>query len=111
MSVGTAANHADSSAAPPLTGQRVAYALGEVMLTLGLVVLLFAGYEFIGKAWNTGREQGRLNHLLDGLWASRQKPVPGQPAARLYIPRLHLKWAVIEGVTQADLSKGPGHYP
>jgi sortase A len=111
MSVGTAANDADPSAAPPLTGHRAAYVLGEVMLTLGLVILLFAGYEFIGKAWNTGRAQDRLNHLLDGLWANRQKPVAGQPVARLYIPRLHLKWAVIEGVTQADLRKGPGHYP
>jgi sortase A len=108
MSVGTAANDANTSEA---TGRGVAYAFGEVMLTLGLVILLFAGYEFIGKAWNTGRAQDGLNRRLDELWAKSERPVAGQPVARLYIPRLHLRWAVVEGVTLADLSKGPGHYP
>lgn len=94
-----------------LDGHRGSYVFGEIMLTLGLVILLFAGYEFIGKAWNTERTQNGLNRDLDALWAKGRRPVPGQPVARLFIPRLHMRWAVVEGVTLADLSKGPGHYP
>jgi sortase A len=91
--------------------RRTAYILGELAFTLGLVVLLFAAYEFFGSSWAVDRAQSDLDSRLDRRWAAGMPPVPGQPASRLYIPRLHKKWAVVEGVTQADLAKGPGHYP
>lgn len=96
---------------PPLLSRRTVYALGEIMLTVGLVVLLFAAYEVFGKAWATDRAQDGLNRDLDRRWATGAPPTPGQPASRLYLPRLHKRWAVVEGVTLADLRKGPGHYP
>lgn len=89
----------------------MAYFLGEVVFTLGLVLLLFVAYEVIAGSWAIDRAQGDLNKKLDNLWANGGRPVAGQPASRLYIPRLHKKWAVVEGVTQSDLAKGPGHYP
>lgn len=89
----------------------MAYFLGEVVFTLGLVLLLFVTYEVIAGSWAIDRAQGDLNKKLDNLWANGGRPVAGQPASRLYIPRLHKKWAVVGGVTQADLAKGPGHYP
>lgn len=85
--------------------------LGEILLTLGLVVLLFAAYEFWGKAWRMDRDQHGLDRDLDRLWALAAPPEPGRPIGRLYIPRLHKKWVVVKGVTPAALAKGPGRYP
>ncbi|WP_267900926.1 class E sortase [Actinomadura craniellae] len=86
------------------------HVFGEIVLTLGLVLLLFAGYEFYGKAWAAEQEQDRLDADLDRRWAAGP-PVPGQPASRLHIPRLDRHWVVTLGVTQAALAHGPGHYP
>jgi sortase A len=44
----------------------------------------------------------------------RYSPVPdGRPVAVLYLPSLsqRYRFVVVEGVTRADLTKGPGHYP
>lgn len=43
---------------------------------------------------------------------SAPNPTPtGRPIVRMYIPRLGLSWAVVEGVTTRALRSGPGHYP
>jgi sortase A len=34
----------------------------------------------------------------------------GQPFGRIIIPRLHLNMVVVEGTSERDLEKGPGHY-
>ena len=34
----------------------------------------------------------------------------GQPIGRIVIPRLHLNMVVVEGTSEAQLAKGPGHY-
>ncbi|MEV6985037.1 class E sortase [Sphaerisporangium sp. NPDC051017] len=94
------------------SGRRAARAVGEVMLTLGLLALLFAGYAVYGKAWRIEAAQNDVAAELDKRWAANEaRPVPGQPMARIHIPKLDRKWAVVEGVDQSDLSKGPGHYP
>jgi sortase A len=98
----------DTPAAP---GNRTAYIVGEIIFTVGVLLLLFAGYELFVKGWLTGRAQDGLNEELDRQWAAGTPPVPGQPVGRLHIPRLETRWAVVEGVGQADLRKGPGHYP
>ncbi|GAA4624743.1 hypothetical protein GCM10023196_026160 [Actinoallomurus vinaceus] len=97
--------------AAPAVRRGAAYVAGEVMLTLGLVVLLFGAHEFLGGWWALDREQHRLDRQLTRAWAADAKPVPGQPVSRLYIPRLRKKWQVVEGVSQDDLARGPGHYP
>lgn len=39
-------------------------------------------------------------------------PVPeGEPTARMQIPKIGVDKIVVEGVSLADLKKGPGHYP
>ncbi|MFI9553902.1 class E sortase [Nonomuraea endophytica] len=91
---------------------RVARVAGEVMLTAGLVLVLFTAYATYGKAWQIDTEQNALGDELDRRWARGVAgAVPGQPMARLHIPRLERRWAVTEGVRQTDLRKGPGHYP
>ncbi|GAA0398351.1 class E sortase [Acrocarpospora corrugata] len=97
---------------PP--SRRLARGAGELMVTLGVIALLFALYAVYGKAWQIEAEQRLVEERLDHAWAAAGEPaapVPGQPLARLHIPKLDRKWAVVEGVTSADLSKGPGHYP
>ncbi|MFI5959555.1 class E sortase [Cryptosporangium sp. NPDC051539] len=98
---------------------------GELLITVGLVVLLFAGYEVYGKAYQVNADQDRLNSQLDQQWAAQAPPaetgtpskaaavdpLPGEGVARLYIPKLGKKWVVVQGVTQADIKLAPGHYP
>ena len=106
------------------TGVRVT---GEVLITFGLVVLLFAGYEVWGKSAIVDAHQDDLNSELDpgsgaptddptvapsvGPSVKPSPPVRGKPLAGLYIPKLDKNWVVVEGVTQQDIRFAPGHYP
>lgn len=105
------------------TGIRVT---GEILITFGLVVLLFAGYEVWGKSAIVDAHQNDLNNQLAQAWgptddptvapsaAPSTKPSPpvrGKPLAGLYIPKLDKNWVVVEGVTQEDIRYAPGHYP
>ncbi|WP_405428627.1 class E sortase [Micromonospora sp. NBC_00617] len=105
------------------TGIRVT---GEVLITFGLVVLLFAGYEIWGKSAIVDAHQNDLSNELAQVWgpnddptvapsaapsAKPSPPVHGKPIAGLYIPKLDKNWVVVEGVTQKDIRYAPGHYP
>ena len=108
-------------------------AIGEVLLTLGVVLALFVVY----LAWWTGVEtsvaQPRLASDLGRVVASAPPvtktpavgrsprivdpppPVPatGAPYLDLTIPRLghDWRWVVVQGVGLTQLALGPGHYP
>ncbi|MFC4106430.1 class E sortase [Micromonospora zhanjiangensis] len=96
---------------------------GEVLITFGVVVLLFAGYEVWGKSAIVGAHQDDLHNELAQEWqpdptvgpsqapAGPVKPVAGKPMAGLYIPKLGKSWVVVEGVSQKDIRYAPGHYP
>lgn len=106
------------------TGIRVT---GEVLITFGLVVLLFAGYEIWGKSMIVNAHQGDLSEQLAQEWGPSgdptvasasptekpkpKPPVTGKPIAGLHIPKLDKNWIVVEGVTQKDIRYAPGHYP
>ncbi|MBQ1018759.1 class E sortase [Micromonospora sp. D93] len=105
------------------TGVRVT---GEVLITFGLVVLLFAGYEVWGKSAIVDAHQNDLTNELAQAWGPTDNPtvapsvgpsvkpsppVRGKPLAGLYIPKLDKNWVVVEGVTQQDIRFAPGHYP
>lgn len=99
--------------------------VGQTLITVGLVLLLFAGYELYGTSLYTDREQRDLGTGLSHAWASGRDPLaarpgtrafplpPGEGIAILRIPRFGSGWArvVVEGVARADLRRGPGHYP
>lgn len=100
-------------------GVRVA---GELMITFGLIVLLFAGYEVFGNSAKVQDEQDTLADQLNEEWSDPTVgPSPSTaagPAApgkglvgRLYIPKLDKKWVVVDGVRPADIRYAPGHYP
>lgn len=86
---------------------------GQTLITFGLVVLLFAAYEVYGKALQVNGEQDVLNNQLNNQWKgpAASAPLSGKAMARLVIPRLDKKWAVVEGVTPKDIKLSPGHYP
>ena len=101
-------------------GRRIMRFSGEILITFGLVILLFAAYEVYGKASAIDAHQKVLSHELDRTWA---QPVaaaatpaglrisPGTAIARLYIPVMKLHWVVVEGVDVGDIRFAPGHYP
>ncbi len=114
---------------PPESPARVVIrTTGELMVTFGLVLLLFAAYEVWGKAAIVADHQNALDAQLAQEWA--QDPVaptepdpgatadpnappipPGDAIGRLYLPRLGKYWVVVEGVEPADIEYAPGHYP
>lgn len=96
---------------------------GEAILTMGLLMLLFVGYQMVFLPLVTSHTQHALEQQLSQRWqrqahAPQAAPDPwdaGTPAnaaplALLTIPRLGMHWVVVEGVTLADLRLGPGHY-
>ncbi|WSN11126.1 class E sortase [Micromonospora sp. NBC_01699] len=116
----------------PTIGSRIRTGLrfsGELMITFGLVILLFAGYEIWGKSVIVNAHQSDLSQELEQAWADEPAPDPtvgptqgpgvappkappgGKPMASLYIPKLDKSWVVVEGVTQKDIRYAPGHYP
>jgi sortase A len=99
--------------------------LGQVLITLGLVVLLFVVYELKVTNLYTGRQQSALADELEDTWAALPTPAPGATGApeppevplgkafaRIYAPRLgrDFKKVVVEGTDVGDLKRGPGHY-
>jgi sortase A len=97
---------------------------GELMITFGLVALLFAAYEVWGTSAIVAARQDDLNQQLTRDWAppagatpsasataAGLAPPPGRAVARLYIPRLKKHWVVVEGVEPRDIRYAPGHYP
>jgi sortase A len=98
---------------------------GELLLTLGAIVLLFAVYEVWGTNLVAHREQSKVHHVLQQEWnqgtdllslpADKLTAHSGDGVANLYIPRLgtDYAWTIVEGSTvptDSQLTKGPVHY-
>jgi sortase A len=101
------------------TGIRIS---GELMITFGLVVLLFAGYEVFGNSAKVQAEQNSLDDALAQQWneptagpSTSTASAPDAPGknlvGRLYIPKLDKEWVVVNGVEPKDIRYAPGHYP
>jgi sortase A len=109
----------------PTIGSRIRTAVrvsGELMITFGLIVLLFAGYEVFGNSAKVQDEQNTLDNQLAQQWdnptVAPSGPANNGPAApgenlvgRLYIPKLDKEWVVVNGVRPQDIRYAPGHYP
>ena len=97
--------------------------LGEIMVTFGLVLLLFAAYEVWGKAAIVRDHQHDLEPQLDQEW--EQTPAahdagdggrcrrrrPARPSPGCYIPRLNKHWVVVAGGGPGDIRFAPGPLP
>lgn len=102
--------------------------IGQTLITVGVVLLLFTAYELWVTNLVTAQEQGKLRDDLERVW-TQPAPEPGQavPAVRpvelgsgiavIRIPRLDdgpddpYAKVVVEGVGVEDLKKGPGRMP
>jgi sortase A len=115
---------------PAATGERWRMAvrgLGQLLITAGLVILLFVVYELYGTGFYTRAQQHKLQQQLQEDWGELHGGVPapdisktapkdvpiGSGIAVLRIPRFGDNWhiVVVEGTGYEDLKKGPGHYP
>jgi sortase (surface protein transpeptidase) len=91
---------------------------GELLVTGGLIVLLFVVYELYVTDLITDQRQGELNEQLHEQWdrpvaaAPPHESILGDAFAVLYIPRFGPDYerVVLEGTEEAQLSQGPGHY-
>jgi sortase A len=103
--------------------QVAARGIGEVLVTAGLVLLLFVVYEVYVTDWLNGQQQDELSDQIHDEWDSAAPsgapgspmtvaPAEGELLAVLHIPRLGEDWqrVVLEGTAEDELSKGPGHY-
>lgn len=124
---GEPSGRAAATAAPPRRDALgfVLRGVGQTLITLGLVVLLFAVYE----VWVTNifahRRQAKVTHQVEQQWAqgtdilalpqAQLKAHAGDGIAQLYIPRLgsDYAWTIVQGSavpTDGQLEQGPAHY-
>ena len=123
-----APHHAGPAIRSHTWGDRVRFVLrgaGQTLITAGVIVLLFVVYEVYVTNLFADRAQAEVKTALKQEWQHDSKdpllPLPGQAApsvpdgtgiAYLYIPRLgrDYGYAVVQGTSDANLEKGPGHY-
>jgi sortase A len=96
--------------------------LGQLLLTVGFVFVLFVVYEVYVTDLLSGREQAALSDQLRTEWEQQDTagaagvpvaaPAVGNGVAFIRIPRLgdDYRRAVVEGTGQDELAQGPGHY-
>lgn len=112
------------------TGDKVRFVLrgvGQTLITLGLIVLLFVVYELWVTNIFAARAQHQVHTELQKVWANGDDPLVGKLSlpggsqatipvgtglANLYLPRLgkDYTFTIVEGTTDSALEKGPGHY-
>ncbi len=84
------------------------------LIAVGLLVLLFLGYELFATTIMEARSQTKLLTLFQSQLArapSIDVPPLGGPIGLLEIPRFASQVVVVQGVRSTDLQKGPGHDP
>ena len=113
-------------------GRTLARGLGQTLITLGLVALLFVVYQLTVVNILTDQHQHQLTQQIHQQWQDQPTVTPpagsenptstapvvlpaikvgvGKPFAVIHIPRLGGNWVVVEGVSQQQLAQGPGHY-
>jgi sortase A len=99
---------------------------GEILITAGLIVLLFVAYELVWTNVEANRHTDQVSNALRDQWADPPHAsghgagnvgsstfVKGKGFAFLHIPALGRNWSrpVVQGVSLPDLARGVGHYP
>jgi len=115
--------------------------IGKVLVTLGILLLLFVTYQLWGTGIYTARAQDKLAKdfqsdleqagvtptTIGGSTngstpttapvvttlppVAPPDPADGDVLAHMVIPKIGVDTYVVEGTNDADLRKGPGHYP
>ena len=103
------------------TARRTVRGLGELLVTFGVIVLLYAVYEVYGVSGEINHAQQDLSSDLDILWESPETgeeevdgaPVPelGDAFARMWAPDIRAEsWILVEGTDLDDIQYAPGRY-
>ncbi|WP_433266935.1 class E sortase [Actinosynnema sp. CS-041913] len=109
---------------PDSTARKTVRTVGELLITAGLVILLFVVYEVYVTDLISAGKQDDATSALDEQWnANTVEPadpqrelkydlIEGQAFAKMYIPVFgpDYKFSVVEGTTDKHLEIGPGHY-
>ena len=95
---------------------RIARTTGEVLITVGLVVLLFVVYELYVTDLFSARKQASATAALDDNWAQGRTLhgdlIDGEAFAKMYVPSFgaDYRFTIQEGTDAGALEVGPGHY-
>ena len=116
-------------------GAKIAVRIGAALFGLGLLLVAFVAYQLWGTGLYEAQAQSHLKSELAqqlhrtlpeeltasqrlGLPAVATQTAPTQsdpsidlPVGLLSIPKVGLLDAIVEGVGEAQLEQGPGHYP
>ncbi|MFC4337154.1 class E sortase [Salininema proteolyticum] len=101
------------------TVRKVVRGAGELLLTFGVIVMLFTAYEFWGVSAKVEGEQEDMAADLENIWQQQEEegedadPVPelGDAFARMWAPRIRPEpWVLVEGTDLADIEYAPGRY-
>jgi sortase A len=95
--------------------------IGEIFITMGLVLLLFCGYQLVWTDVLSARESDKLLDNFDQQVAAApvvEGKIPplqledGKVFAAMYVPRFGQSWVrpILQGTELGDLHKGVGHY-
>jgi sortase A len=110
--------------------------IGRVLITLGLLILLFVAYQLWGTGIYEARAQNDLENQFEEELREQSRPTPtttattapvvttttlapleappvpveGEAMARIRIPKIGVDKIVVEGTTVEDLRRAPGHY-
>ncbi|HET6811778.1 MAG TPA: class E sortase [Acidimicrobiales bacterium] len=110
--------------------RRALAAAGRILISAGVLLLLFVAYEL----WGTNISEARSQNSLAQQWQQAHQPrahpgtrgsastttttaappaavLPGYAVGRIQIPKIGVDKFIVEGVGHDDLMKGPGHYP
>jgi len=101
--------------------------LGFMLISLGLLMFLFVGYQLWGTAIQEAQSQNRLENTfkdtvkeisvdkpLTGIPSMTREPIfvnHGDGVFLIQMPTINVSKYVVAGVEKPDLKKGPGHYP
>lgn len=93
---------------------------GELLITAGLVVLLYMVYELYVTGIVTAQRQAQATQALEHQWkadtgqhrVNQYDLTSGNGVAEMYIPALGAGYreTVVQGTAADDLAIGPGHY-
>lgn len=102
------------------TSRTIIRTTGEVLLTLGMVVLLFVVYQLYITNIFSAQKQASATTQLNQEWDTVLGPqrvnhydlADGHGLAKLYIPSFgqDYVYTIVEGTNDNDLAIGPGHY-
>lgn len=101
--------------------RRVTGVVGEVLITAGVLVLLFLVYQLVWTNVQADRAAAAKSENLIHTWQQQSPDAPefdlplakGEAFALLYIPRLgdDYRVPIVQGVALENLAAGVGHYP